>query len=94
VFVPAQAQPEHLVEPDEMVHVGVRNEYPDGLENDARDQPVKIPEIEKKGFLPELEFHVNAGIPERIVDQMGIEHKGSENAARKGNSHPTGRFAQ
>jgi hypothetical protein len=72
----------------------VRNEYLGGLEDDARDQPVKIPEIEKKGLLPELEFHVNAGIPERIINQVGIEHKGSENAARKGTSHPTGRCAQ
>jgi hypothetical protein len=34
-----------------------------------------VAEIKEKGFVPELELHVNPGVPVRIIDQLSTVHK-------------------
>jgi len=75
VLVSAQTQPEQLVEPDEMVHVGVRHEDVVDLQELARRQAVQVPEIEQEGRAAVLALHVNPGVSERIVDECGAVHR-------------------
>jgi hypothetical protein len=48
MLVPAQTQPQHVVKPDEMVHVGVRHEDIIDLQEFAGRKSVHIAKIEKQ----------------------------------------------
>ena len=72
--VPAQTYAEQIIEPYEVIHMGVRNEDMIDLKKFSRTQIMKIAEIEKDGGTPILELHIYPGIAEGIIDQMGAEH--------------------
>lgn len=75
VLVPAQAEPEQMVETDKVVHVGVRYKDVIDLQELAGRKVMQIPEIEKEGLAAVFVFHVNAGISEGIVNKGGAIHR-------------------
>jgi hypothetical protein len=63
-----------MVKADKMIHVGMRNKDVMDFEHFAGRQGMEIPQIEKNRLLAVLTFHIDSGIPERVIDQSGAVH--------------------
>ncbi len=74
VLVPAQADAEQMVETDEVVHVGVGNEYGADFEDHAGRQSRDISQIEEKCFVMVLEFYVDRRVVEGRIYQRRVHH--------------------
>jgi hypothetical protein len=73
-LVPAEGDPEEMVEADEVVHVGMGDEGMGHFQDFSRGQGGEIPHVEEKGFFPVPQFQENPGISERVIDQVRVQH--------------------
>jgi hypothetical protein len=64
-------EPENLVEPDEMVHVGMRDKDVGQLEQTAGAHQMKVTHVEEDRPSFVLEIRVNRRIPFRSVHELG-----------------------
>jgi hypothetical protein len=70
---PMQAQAQQAVEAGEVVHVGVRDERVAHLQELPRREGREVAEVEEQRPAIEEEVDVEPRIPERVVDQPGVE---------------------
>ena len=87
-LVPSQEEPQQGVEPGEVVHVGVGDEGVAHLQDLPRGERGEVPEVEQQRPLLEEEVDVEPRIPERVVDQPGMEERlHGEKVPRLGDAH-------
>jgi hypothetical protein len=76
MFFTAQADPQQMIEPDEVIHVGVGDEDMIDLEDHAGRQGTDVTQIEEKGFPAVPHIEVQGRVPEGVVDEPHVEHEG------------------
>ena len=76
--VAVQEEAQQPVEPDEVVHVGVRHEHVRHLEEFRRGQPVVATEVEEHGRSLPAELDEQSRVTERAVHQPGGEGRRHE----------------
>ena len=72
-LLPPQQEPQQGVEPREVVHVGVGDERVAHLQELPRREGREIAEVEEQSPAVEEKVDVKPRIPERVVDQPGVE---------------------
>ena len=70
---PPQADAQHPIEADEVVHVGVGDEDVRDAENLSGRKGRGVPQVEEDGPTLEEEVHVDTGVVEGAVDGLGME---------------------
>ena len=71
--VAPEQHPQHLIEADEMVDMGMRHENVRDAQDFARGHPMQITKIEQKRPFLELDVDIERRIAETIVYEFGIE---------------------
>lgn len=71
---PPQADPEQVVETDEVVHVGMGDEDVADLQDVPGDEIPEVTQVEEDSVAPVLAVQVDNGVLEGIVDEGGSEH--------------------
>ena len=70
--VSPQAKTDKMIEPDEMVHMGVGNEDVIDFHYLSGGQGMEIAKVKQNGLTPVLEFQKHSGVVDRAINQTGI----------------------
>jgi hypothetical protein len=70
--VSPQAKTDEMIEPDEMVHMGVGNEDVIDFQYLSGGQGMKIAKVKQNGLTPVFEFQKHPGVVDRAINQAGI----------------------
>ena len=71
----AEADAQQPIEPDEMVHVGVRHEDVTRAQHFARRQCVDVTQVEEQGAAIEQHVYVQGRVGERPIDETRLENR-------------------
>jgi len=71
----AEADAQQPIEPDEMVHVGMRHEDVTRPQDLARWECGDVAQVEQESAALELHVHEQSGVGERPIDETGLENR-------------------
>ncbi len=74
MHVSSKADPQEMVKSDEVIHMGVGDEYMLDPEDLSRLKSIYLSEVEERGFTPVFEFYIDPGIGRGVVYKTGAEH--------------------